>query len=72
MKSRYVVRHGDEWASIRDGASRVSKVFRTQGKAIDYSRHLARKEGVELRIQGRDGKFRQCDSYGHDPRKIKG
>lgn len=72
MKSRYVVRHGDEWASIRDGASRVSKVFDTQAEAINYSRTLAIKEGSELRIQGKNGKFRQCDSHGNDPRKIKG
>ena len=72
MEGRYVVRHGNDWASTKAGAERVSKVFRTQAEAIAYTRPIAREEGVELRIQGRDGHFRECDSHGHDPRSIRG
>lgn len=72
MEGRYVVRHGNDWASTRAGAARVLKIFRTQAEAIDYTRPIARKEGVELRIQDRYGQFRQCDSHGHDPRSIRG
>lgn len=28
---------------------------------------IARNKHSELRIQGRDGKFRTCNSYGNDP-----
>ena len=72
MEGRYVVRHGNDWASTKASAGRVSKVFRTQAEAIAYTRSIAREEGVELRIQGRNGKFRECDSHGHDPRTIRG
>ena len=72
MEGRYVVRHGNDWASTKAGAERVSKIFRTQAEAIAYTRPIAREEGVELRIQGRDGQFRECDSHGHDPRSIRG
>ena len=72
MEGRYVVRHGNVWASTKAGAVRVSKTFRTQAEAIAYTRPIAREEGVELRIQGRDGQFRECDSHGHDPRSIHG
>ena len=72
MEGRYVVRHGNDWASTKAGATRVSKVFRTQAEAIAYTRPIAREEGVELRIQGRYGLFRECDSHGHDPRSIRG
>lgn len=72
MEGRYVVRHGNDWASTKAGATRVSKVFRTQAEAIAYTRPIAREEGVELRIQGRYGQFRECDSHGHDPRSIRG
>lgn len=72
MEGRYVVRHGNDWASTRAGAARVSKVFKTQAEAIAYTRPIAREEGVELRIQDRYGQFRQCDSHGHDPRSIRG
>ena len=72
MEGRYVVRHGNDWASTKAGATRVSKVFRTQAEAIAYTRPIAREEGVELRIQDRHGQFRECDSHGHDPRSIRG
>ena len=72
MEGRYVVRHGNDWASTKAGATRVSKVFKTQAEAIAYTRPIAREEGVELRIQGRYGQFLECDSHGHDPRTIRG
>ena len=72
MEGRYVVRHGKDWASTKAGATRVSKVFKTQAAAVAYTRAIAREEGVELRIQDRYGQFRQCDSHGHDPRSIRG
>lgn len=62
-----VVRRGDDWAVIRDGAGRASKVFDTQQQAIKYGRPVARRDQTELRIQGVDGKWRDSDSYGHDP-----
>ncbi len=72
MEGRYVVRHGNDWASTKAGATRVLKIFKTQAEAIAYTRPIARAEGVELHIQGLDGQFRECDSHGHDPRSIRG
>lgn len=72
MEGRYVVRHGKDWASIKAGATRVSRIFKTQAEAIAYTRPIARDEGVELRIQDRNGQFRQCDSHGHDQRTVHG
>lgn len=62
-----VVRRGDEWAVVRDNAERASGVFGTQREAIDRGREIARNEQAELRIQGQDGRWRDSDSYGHDP-----
>lgn len=62
-----VVRRGDEWAVVRDKAERASGVFGTQREAIDRGREIARNEQAELRIQGQDGRWRDADSYGHDP-----
>lgn len=62
-----VVRHGDDWAVRRDNARRATGVFPTQGKAIERGRDIARNEQAEFRIQGRDGRWRDSDSYGHDP-----
>lgn len=72
MNRIYVVRHGDEWASRVGGASRASRVFSTQKAAIDYARPVAKASHAELYIQGRDGRFRDSDSHGNDPRNIPG
>lgn len=39
----------------------------TQAKAIERAVPLARANRSEVVIQGRDGKFRDSDSYGNDP-----
>lgn len=62
-----VVRHGEQWAVRRDGNQRVSRVFDTQGEAIDYGRPVAQRDETEFRIQRRDGRWRDSDSYGPDP-----
>lgn len=62
-----VVRRGDEWAVVRDNAERASGVFGMQREAIDRGREIARNEQAELRIQGQDGRWRDSDSFGHDP-----
>lgn len=62
-----VVRRGDRWAVIRDGAAKAIGVFDTQQDAIDFGRPIAKRGQTELRIQGRDARWRDSDSYGNDP-----
>ena len=62
-----VVRRGDRWAVIRDGADKASRVFDTQKDAIDFGQPIAQRDQTELRIQGRDARWRDSDSYGNDP-----
>lgn len=62
-----VVRHGDVWAIVRDGASRPVAVTQTQREAIEGGRDIARRKQTELRIQDRNGQWRDSDSYGNDP-----
>jgi Uncharacterized protein conserved in bacteria (DUF2188) len=56
----------------REGATRVSSRHRTQAEADERARAVARREGVELVVHGRDGRIRQRDSYGDDPANSKG
>ncbi len=65
--TRHVVPRQDGWAVKKGGATRASKVFDTQGGAIQYARDKARKESGELYVHRRDGTIRQRDSYGSDP-----
>ncbi|MFC0525791.1 DUF2188 domain-containing protein [Pontibacillus salicampi] len=71
-KNYYTVKYGDKWASRKEGSSRVSKVSDTQKEAMEYSRKQAKKNHSEHRIQGKDGRFRDSDSYGKDPFPPKG
>ncbi|MNJ69758.1 hypothetical protein D3C77_661460 [compost metagenome] len=68
----YTVRHGDKWANTIGGNSRASKVYDTQREAIADARNRAIRDGLEHTIQGRNGQFREKNSYGNDPRNIKG
>lgn len=63
----HVVPHQDGWATRTEGASRVGKVYPTQGAAIDRGRDQARREHVELVTHNRKGQIRDSDSYGNDP-----
>jgi hypothetical protein len=58
---------GSDWAVKKGGAEKALKVTDTKQDAIEKGKDLAKKEGVDLIIQGRDGKIQSKDSYGHDP-----
>ena len=55
------------WDAKKAGGERAIKHFDKQSDCIDYTRAISQNQHSELRIQGRDGKFRAADSHGHDP-----
>jgi hypothetical protein len=55
------------WDAKRPNAQRASKHFETMIDAMDWSRTLAKKEGLELIPHGRNGKIQNPNSYGNDP-----
>lgn len=71
-KNQYVVRNGDGWGVRGEGNSRLTGSYGTQAQAIERGREIARNQGAELRIQGKDAKFREAWSYGNDPYPPKG
>lgn len=71
-KGQHVAPRGDGWSVRRTGASRASGTYETQGEAIQRARDIARSEGTELYIHGRDGRIRERNSYGRDPYPPKG
>lgn len=66
-KNQYVVRNGGGWGVRGEGNSRLTGSYDTQAAAIARGREIAQNQGAELRIQGRNGQFRESWSYGHDP-----
>lgn len=71
-KGQHVVPTRDGWSVRKAGSARSTKTFKTQGDAINAGREIARNQGTELYIHGRDGKIRARDSYGRDPHPPKG
>ena len=71
-RNQHVVPHEGGWAVRGAGSQRASSVHRTQREAIDAARGIARNQGSELFIHGRDGRIRERDSYGNDPYPPKG
>jgi hypothetical protein len=71
-KNQHVVPDGDGWAVKGAGNSKATQRTDTQQQAIDLAREIARNQKSELFIHRKDGTIRDRDSYGSDPRHIKG
>ena len=66
-KNQHVVPHPKGWAVKGDGNQRATRVADTQQRALTIARRIARNQGGDVVIHGRDGKIRDKDSYGRDP-----
>lgn len=67
---RFVVRKGDNWAVKKAGVAKPESVHHKQGRAEQKAKSTVHDlGGGEVRIQGRDGKWRDSDtvSPGRDP-----
>lgn len=71
-KNQHVVPHGGDWAVKGAGNEKATKVVQTQKEAIGIAREIAINQQSELIIHGRNGAIRNKDSYGNDPKNIKG
>jgi hypothetical protein len=67
---RFVTRRGKEWAVVAPHAKRASALKPTQAAAEKRAKEIVSKAGGgEVRIQGRDHRFRDSDTVapGNDP-----
>ncbi len=71
-RNQHVVPHADGWAVRGEGTERASGVFDTKVEATEAGRSIARNQGTELVIHGKDGRIQSKDSHGHDPFPPKG
>lgn len=71
-KNQHVVPKGTDWAVKGAGNEKNTRIVSTQKEAIDIARGIARNQQSELIIHRKDGRIREKDSYGNDPRHIKG
>lgn len=71
-KSQHVVPQDGEWAVKRGGSERATTVVPTQKEAIKIATEIAKNQGAELFIHGRDGQIRERNSHGNDDFPPKG
>ena len=71
-RNQHVVPHEKGWAVRGEKTGRATSVHRTQRKAINEGRRIARNQGTELLINGQNGRIRSRDSHGNDPHPPKG
>jgi hypothetical protein len=71
-RNQHVVPHDDGWAVRGAGSQRATSLHATQREAIEAARDIARNQGTELFVHGRDGRIRERDSEGRDPYPPKG
>ncbi|MEX0803262.1 MAG: DUF2188 domain-containing protein [Candidatus Binatia bacterium] len=67
---RYVTKHPEGWSVQKPGAERASSVHDTQRDAEQRAKEIVGNlGGGEVRIQGRDGRWRDSDTVppGNDP-----
>ena len=65
-------RRNGKWAVEKTGTNRASSLFNTQEQAWKEARKLARRDGTEAFLKGKDGKIRARNTYGCDPYPLKG
>lgn len=71
-KGQHVVPNGDRWSVRKAGASRASGTYGTQKEAVRKATDIAKNQGTEVYVHGRDGRIRERNSYGRDPFPPKG
>jgi stress response protein YsnF len=71
-KNQHVTPHREgEWQIKGAGNDKATKIVPTQKEAIEIARTIANNNNSEVVIHGKDGKIRDSDSYGNDPKNIK-
>ena len=66
-KNQWVVKRENKWAVKGERNQKATKVTNTQKEAIKIAKGIAKNQGSELIIQGKNRKIVSKDSYGNDP-----
>ncbi len=67
-KNQHVTPHPDGgWQVKGEGNEKATVVTTTKAEAVEKGREIAKNQGSELVIHGKDGKIQDKDSYGNDP-----
>ena len=65
-------RSDGKWETKREGGQRASKISETQAEAWEHTKDQARGTKGEAFLKNREGRIRERNTYGKDPRRTKG
>jgi len=68
----FVSPNGEDWKVKVVGNQKASAICDTKAEAVERARNIALNQHLELLVQNRDGTIGWRNSYGKDPRSIKG
>lgn len=71
-KQVHITKKENGWSVKTAGSEKAVKITPTQKEAIAVGKTIAQNQKSELIIHGTDGKIREKNSYGNDPKSIKG
>lgn len=71
-KDYWTTKHPDGWQVKGAGNTRATSVHQTQAAAWNEAQMRARATSGEAYLTGRDGRIRERNTYGNDPRSSKG
>ncbi|MBO4123197.1 DUF2188 domain-containing protein [Cupriavidus gilardii] len=63
---------GGKWTVQIEGTDGTGPTYDTQQEAIASGTEAAQQAKVELLIHGADGRIRERNSFGNDPRSVRG
>lgn len=66
-KVQHVVPRNGKWAVGKSGPNRARRNFETGSEAIEAAHEVARVQGADLYIHGKDGRIREKSSYRNAP-----
>jgi len=71
-KNQHVIPCENGWQVKGAGNTKATKVVPTQKEAISVAREITINQKSEVVIHGKNGQIRDKNSYGNDPRNVKG
>jgi hypothetical protein len=71
-KNVHVVPNDGQWGVKIEGNEKMSRNFETQKEASVYGKQRAIENSGELLIHAKNGQIREKNSFGNDPKNVKG
>lgn len=72
MKQIFVSPMGNNWKVKNPDNKKASAICDTKEEAKTIATEIAKNQGLELIIQKKDGTIGEKNSFGNDPKEIKG